>query len=176
MGWWLFTPQFKEARWKFDRRLEGDDEGWRRRRWEVANWQWKYCTNNNQWRSVWGRAVDSTFLNNERNEKLKMNNLITLSSATSLMHGGQAGCLLFISLQRGKKMKADKVSRSAIEYRKDDSARRSIQWQATSSVEDCGLTWRSGGSCIFLIGEMESKVKWDILTVRNKQKSLPIRF
>lgn len=148
MGWWLFTLQFLEASWRFDRRLEGDDEGWRRRRRggrEMQNWQRKCCTNNNQWRSVWGRAADSAFLNNERNEKLKMNNLIILSSATSLMRGGQAACWLFISLQRRKKMKADKVSRSLIEYRKDDSGRRSIQWRAATSLEDCGLTSRSGG-------------------------------
>lgn len=153
MGWWLFALQFREARWRFDRQLKGDDEqrvgGGGGKRWEMENWQRKCCTNNNQWRSVWGRVADSAFLNNERNEKLKMSNLIILSSAPSVMHGGRTACLHFISLQRRKKMKPDKVSRSPIEYRKDDSTRCSTWWQAASSLEDCGLTSRSEGGCVF---------------------------
>lgn len=182
MGRWLFTLQFKEARWRFDRRLKGDDEqrlgGGGGMRWATENWQRKCCTNNNQWRSVWGRAADSAFLNNERNEKLKMSNLIILSSAASVMHGGLPAGLRFISLQRGKKMKADKVSRSPIEYRKDDSSCCLTHRRAASFLEDCGLTSRSSWGFFFVFhpnsSEGEWKVKSDgIFLLRNYQWDKP---
>ena len=165
MGRRLFTLQFKRARWRFDRRLKGDDEqrlGGGGMRWATENWRRKCCTNNNQWRSVWGRAADSAFLNNERNEKLKMSNLIILSSAASVMHGGPPAGLCFISLQRGKKMKADKVSRSPIEYRKDDSSCHSTHWRAASFLEDCGLTSRSSWGCLFVFRPNSSEGEWKV--------------
>lgn len=129
--WCLFTLQFMESRWTFDRRLRGDDEqrvgGGRGERWKMENWHIDCCTNNNQWRSIWGQAADGASSNDERNEKLKMSDLIIFSSAVSVMHGRRPACLGFVSLEKEKK-KPDKLSRSQIENGKDDRGRSSIHW------------------------------------------------
>lgn len=171
MGWWLFTLRFREARWRFDKRLKGDDErrggGGGGKRWEMENWQRKCCTNNNQWRSVWGRAADSAFLNMERNEKLKMSNLIILSSAASVMHGGRPACLHFISLQRRKKKRWNQImwaghqlnieKMTAVAARFSDG-RRPLWKIAVGSRGRKKVV-------VFLFSntsKRESKVKWDI--------------
>ena len=128
--------------------LKGDDEQRVGRgggkRWRMEKEQRECCTNNNQWRSVWGRAADSTFLNDERNEKLEMRpfDYPLVSSLSDALKTTGLFALHFIT--ECKKMKRDRVSGSPIEYRKDDRSHCSTQWRAASSLED--VVWPQGRS------------------------------